>query len=279
MADNLTRCWFVSDLHGKIDRYNKLFDRLSADPPDVLFVGGDILPNIFSSKKQRSESFDFIDDCLAVKFGRIREKLKESYPTIVLILGNDDGRACESAILKVASNGIWTYVHNRKVEYGEYSIYGYTTVPPTPFLLKDWEQYDISKDLNPGSIPPEAGFLSPGVSIDEKKHSTIQKDLERLTDNDDLSRSIMLFHSPPYNSNLDRVARGNVGSRAIRSLIETRQPLLTLHGHIHESSRLTGSWHDMIGETIMFSAAHDGPELALVTFDLENLNGAIRELI
>jgi len=70
-----------------------------------------------------------------------------------------------------------------------------------------------------------------------------------------------------------------VGSVAVRRFIEERQPLLTLHGHIHESARLTGDWQDRIGRTFMFSAAHDGPELALVRFDLENLEGATRELI
>jgi Icc-related predicted phosphoesterase len=71
----------------------------------------------------------------------------------------------------------------------------------------------------------------------------------------------------------------HVGSIAVRRLIESRQPLLTLHGHVHESARLTGSWRDTVGRTHMFSAAHDGPELALVRFDLADLDGATRELL
>jgi Icc-related predicted phosphoesterase len=66
---------------------------------------------------------------------------------------------------------------------------------------------------------------------------------------------------------------------AIKRFIEDRQPLLTLHGHIHESAGLTGSWRQGIGRTHAFTAAHDGPELALVRFDLENLESASRELI
>jgi Icc-related predicted phosphoesterase len=58
-----------------------------------------------------------------------------------------------------------------------------------------------------------------------------------------------------------------------------RQPLLTLHGHVHESARLTHSWRDRIGRTHLFSAAHDGPELALVRFELDDLEGATRELL
>ncbi|HUU04736.1 MAG TPA: hypothetical protein VMZ49_02545, partial [Patescibacteria group bacterium] len=56
----------------------------------------------------------------------------------------------------------------------------------------------------------------------------------------------------------------HVGSIAIRRFIETRQPLVTLHGYVHESARLTGSWQEKIGRTFCFSAAHDGPELAVV---------------
>jgi Icc-related predicted phosphoesterase len=71
----------------------------------------------------------------------------------------------------------------------------------------------------------------------------------------------------------------HVGSIAVRRFVEERQPLLTLHGHVHESARLTGTWQDQIGRTHLFSAAHDGPELSLVRFDLEHPAGASRTLI
>jgi len=71
----------------------------------------------------------------------------------------------------------------------------------------------------------------------------------------------------------------HVGSIAIRRFIEERQPLLTLHGHIHESARLTGSWRAEIGRTTCLSAAHDGPELALVAFDPRRPGAAARRLL
>jgi Icc-related predicted phosphoesterase len=65
----------------------------------------------------------------------------------------------------------------------------------------------------------------------------------------DLRRTIFNFHAPPYGSNLDEapaldedmkyVAGGRalrpVGSRAVRDAITEYQPLMSLHGHIHES--------------------------------------------
>ena len=99
----------------------------------------------------------------------------------------------------------------------------------------------------------------------------------------------MLFHTPPYQTKLDRAALDgkmidhvpldlHVGSIAVKDLIMKHQPLLTLHGHVHESARLTGSWKEQLGETTALSAAHDGPELALVRFDPGNLREASREL-
>jgi Icc-related predicted phosphoesterase len=71
----------------------------------------------------------------------------------------------------------------------------------------------------------------------------------------------------------------NVGSIAIQRFIQMRQPLETLHGHVHESARLTGSWQEKIGCTHAFSAAHDEPELAIICFDPAQPENAIRRLL
>ncbi|HET9718785.1 MAG TPA: hypothetical protein VFP55_01775, partial [Solirubrobacteraceae bacterium] len=67
----------------------------------------------------------------------------------------------------------------------------------------------------------------------------------------DPSRAIFMIHVPPYDSGLDTapildenlrptisagdVLRGPVGSTAVRQIIEEYQPVLSIHGHIHES--------------------------------------------
>jgi Icc-related predicted phosphoesterase len=144
--------------------------------------------------------------------------------------------------------------------------------------------------MDPGCVPPEEGWTTTHVPKNEIKNATIEQDLERLVGDDDLSNAIMLFHSPPYSTKLDRADLNgktinhapvdvHVGSIAVKRFIESRQPLITLHGHIHESPRLTGSWKERIGRTMAFSAAHDGPELALVTFDPQTPETAMRELL
>ena len=67
----------------------------------------------------------------------------------------------------------------------------------------------------------------------------------------DPRRAVFMIHVPPHDSGLDTaplldenlrptvsagdVLRGPVGSTAVRRVIETYQPLLSVHGHIHES--------------------------------------------
>ena len=287
----MTLCFFCSDLHGQTGRFLKLFDAIVKERPDAVFLGGDILPSVFHTVGSSDFKVDdFIRDFLEKKIIQLRKKIKDDFPRIFLILGNDDGRAAEAALIEAASRGVWDYVHNRNVQFREYTVYGYSYVPPTPFLLKDWEKYDVSRFVDPGCVSPEEGIRTPQDSEGSRKHSTIKKDLESLVGSEKLDKAILLFHSPPYRTKLDRAALDdmkldhvpldvNVGSIAIRQFIESRQPLLTLHGHVHESSRLSGSWRDRIGKTVLFSAAHDGPELALVRFDPEYLDSATRELI
>ncbi|OGO70546.1 MAG: hypothetical protein A2Z37_11510 [Chloroflexi bacterium RBG_19FT_COMBO_62_14] len=98
--------------------------------------------------------------------------------------------------------------------------------------------------------------------------------IEGLVDQvDDLTRCIFNFHDPPVDSTLDTcpmldwtsdppsqiVKAGQVvlygaGSKSVRQAIETHQPLLGLHGHIHESSGIM-----KIGRTV---CANPGSEYA-----------------
>jgi len=284
-------CFFASDLHGYIDRYEKLFKAISDEKPALVLLGGDLLPSGFLSHKPLNEGHqDFIQDYLIPGFSGLRNSLGFHYPQVLLILGNDDGKVVEPKIFDGVKIGLWDYIHNRKLEIGEYSVYGYAFVPPTPFRLKDWERYDISRYVDPGCISPEEGIFTVPVSHLDLKYETIKKDLDLLINKDDLENAIFLFHSPPYMTNLDYAALdgvmidnvpvdAHVGSIAIKKMIEQKQPLFTMHGHVHESARITGSWKDKIGRTLCVTAAHDGKELALIKFDLNNTEEAVRVLL
>jgi Icc-related predicted phosphoesterase len=55
--------------------------------------------------------------------------------------------------------------------------------------------------------------------------------------------------------------------------------LLTLHGHVHESSSITGIWKEKINKTICFNAATEQYSLVIVIFDMENPENGQRIII
>lgn len=282
---------FVSDLHGNLSRYWRLFELIISDRPAAVFLGGDILPHLYYGlSKSNSTHEDFIGKFLLPEFNKIQKRLGSKYPRIFLILGNDDTQNFENAILAASQTGVWEYLHQRSIIFKNYRIFGYSCVPPTPFTLKDWEKYDVSRYVDPGCISPEEGIRTVPVKEDEIKYGTIQSDLVELTKGQNLKNSIFLFHSPPYQTVLDRADLDgqvqdhvpldvHVGSIAIKRFIEEKQPWITLHGHVHESSRITGNWREKIGRTHLFSAAYDGPELAVVRFNPEIPQEARREIL
>jgi len=82
----------------------------------------------------------------------------------------------------------------------------------------------------------------------EKSDEEMEPMLEALISKvQDKSNAIFNFHAPPYGFALDLAPELNedlvqaadrkihVGSRAVANMIQKYQPLLGLHGHIHES--------------------------------------------
>ena len=103
-------------------------------------------------------------------------------------------------------------------------------------------------------------------------------------------RAVMAIHVPPYDSGLDIcpeldenlqiVHRGGqvlmkpAGSPAVRRLIERVQPLLTLHGHIHESPG-----HVRIGRTLAINAGSEYAEgimkAAIINLERDKVKGHV----
>jgi Icc-related predicted phosphoesterase len=281
----MIRTFFVSDLHGRAHRYEALFRMIRGHKPRLVLFGGDLM----SHGHYRHSHEDFIGGYL---YGNLREMMDElgaDYPKVYIILGNDDPRSEEEKLVRLSETGVWHYLHDRKDEFEGYTFYGYSNIPPSPFRFKDWERYDVSRYVDPGCTHPSEGIrtMDPGVDLE---WATIKDELNSLAGDGAMERAVFLFHSPPYKTFLDRAALDgkmfdhvpldvHVGSIAIMRLIEERQPWLTMHGHIHESSSITGFWQQKFGRTLALSAAWDGPELALVDFDLENPSTAIRHLL
>ncbi len=286
----MNTCFFVSDLHGKMSRYGVLLKIIKREKPDFVFIGGDLLPHRkIEAGEIHDEGIDFVKDFLIQKFTKLKEKMDCAYPDIFLIPGNDDHKILFGSVVEGEKKDLWRNLHNQCVVIGKYRFYGYACVPPTPFRNKDWDRFDISNEIEIGCISPADGYHSMPPDHDPE-NDTIQKDLQVLTNDDKMEFSVFLFHSPPYNTLLDHATLHavnpdqpsvtlNVGSKAIRNLIDEKQPFITMHGHIHESPRISGEWKQRLGRTCSFSAAHDGPELALIKFELNDPMLVTRRLI
>jgi Icc-related predicted phosphoesterase len=281
--------FFASDLHGRPRRYRLLVARIRAERPRAVLLGGDLLPHALDADAEGGDH-GFLAGFLAPALASLRDELGADYPRILAVPGNDDPRAAEPDFRELEDVGLWEYLPGRWTEVDDVPVLGYPWVPPTPFLLKDWERYDVSRYVDPGCIPPEEGVHS--VAVDRRRlgYETIRADLERLAEGRDLAAAVMLCHAPPHGTALDRAELDgkmidhapldpHVGSIALRRFIEARQPRLTLHGHVHESSRLTGAWRQQLGRSWGLSACTDGPELGLVDLDPAEPGRARRRLL
>jgi len=103
-----------------------------------------------------------------------------------------------------------------------------------------------------------------------------------------MANAIFCFHVPPYDTKVDQapkldenlrmileggqVVMESVGSTAVRQAIEEYQPLLGLHGHIHESKG-----HERIGRTLCLNPGSEYGEgilhCALVNIDEKSVRG------
>ena len=147
-----------------------LFAAIAQQRPKAVFLGGDLTPSgLMHSCVHGREFQHFIADYLALNFQRLKANMGLEYPEVFLILGNDDTRSEESAIAIGESQFLWKYAHGRKFDWEGYTIFGYAYVPPSPFLLKDWERYDVSRYVDPGCVSPEEGMRSVPISPDEQR--------------------------------------------------------------------------------------------------------------
>lgn len=255
------RILFASDIHGNLILLEKLKELYKTVNPDILIFGGDLCPKGFAAitskgafwlevKKGGRINLPHINEKILMKknmkeggiisiklsdedFERIKKdsavikEIKIKYQLDFLsnflnefkdmkpyfIFGNDDFRELEGIAIKNKF-----YINERILHLDSFDMFGFSYVNTTPFENKGW---DISEE-------------------------EISKKLDKFSFDSDF---IFVSHAPPHNSGLDVVEGKNVGSLAIRGFIEKHQPLLSLHGHVHE---FTGSVK--IGKTICVNA-------------------------
>jgi Icc-related predicted phosphoesterase len=148
------------------------------------------------------------------------EQLRAAGIPALLMAGNDD----EPAVSRILGQGTWIVeAEGRVVELDGYQVasFGFSTTTP-------WHSpREVTEDGMEAALAGLIEQLDPGRP------------------------AIFNVHDPPYGSSLDmafkltrdlhvvtsggEAQREPVGSKAVRAAIERSQPVLSLHGHIHES--------------------------------------------
>ncbi len=168
----------------------------------------------------------------------LADQRMEQYGIDVYVMaGNDDPWSCD-AVIEAAS---WVQAcDNRVVRVGPHEMISVAYANPTP-----WH--------SPRELP------------EDDLYETIRKLADQL---EDPRNAIFNLHVPPKGSGLDIANEINddltlkytsgqpnpipVGSTAVRQILEEYQPLLALHGHIHESRGIT-----KIGETLAINTGSE----------------------
>jgi len=254
---------YTADLHGNEAFYKRLLKKAEDKNVDAIVIGGDLCP-----KGGIQIQKDFLEKFMIPLFKDFKRKNKNK--EIYAIMGNDDFRVNFSIVESAEKNNILKSAHKKSIKLNKnFNIAGYSFVNPTPFRLKDWEKPDLENDKN------SLQLFSGEVRTIEKEDGTIEEDLQEFKKLSNPEKTIYVIHAPPFNTKLDIIALGaHVGSKAVREFIEKEHPLLTLHGHIHESPKMSGSWRDKIGNAICINAGSSYPEdrLNCVIIDADDLN-------
>ena len=172
------------------------------------------------------------------------EKLVPDHKTLYFMAGNDDLASIDRAVAE------YPHVHNPDMSRfeieGGYEIVGLSNANMTPWrCARDIEEDELASKLD------ELGGM-------------IQHP----------EQTIAVLHVPPYGSGLDtcpdldehlkiitqggQVVMKSAGSTAVKAWLEKIQPMLSLHGHIHESPG-----HARIGKTLSINAGSEYAEAIL----------------
>ena len=261
---------YVTDIHGVKWKYERILRIAEYHKVVAVINGGDMLP-----KDELFSQGSFIREYLDYYFARF-ERLGIYY---LCYLGNDDLRIFDEQFEETCRK--FTFVVNLvqlKCTIGEYEFIGMNFVVDYPFRLKDrcrkdTKDYLFQQQFGKGLLSTAKGWqeLDDWFSYAEKL-PTIADELERLEQPEDISKTIYVIHMPPYKLGLDKCLNGkDVGSRAVYDFLFEKQPLLSFHGHIHESPEVSNIWQTRLGSTICVQPGQHDEKLTYVIIDMSSM--------
>lgn len=276
------RICFTSDFHGSDSLYAQLELLLDVERPDLLILGGDMFPD-----GTREDPCGTQGRHAQEVFTQRVETWRSKVPSlqVCMIFGNHDWLPTMHALHTYHEQGLLVLLERFETwRFGDLDFLGYSKTPPTPFWLKDLERLDVADD----KLPAEGGVIWDFASMHPREVSAGEYFGSRPTIEVELAatkpppgRWIFVCHAPPHESKLDRLPQvpHPVGSRAIRAFLARTRPVLSLHGHIHESPEVTGSYLDHVGPTLCVNPGQSPTRLQAVLVDMSTTTPAVRHTV
>ena len=243
---------YACDIHGDTNKYERLFQKAKEENIEYIVLGGDLLPKRGIRVIIQPE---FIKGFLNEYF----KKLNDNNIKCILIPGNDDLEKLDIQINELCNRYTNIYnIDNTRVDIENVSFIGLSKVLDHPFGSKN--RVLVEENLKMQPQLSEDIYINKDTAIItieewEKYRQTNVDKMEDILSNlpkaDKEKKTIYVFHNPPYGVGLDVCANGlQVGSKAIMKFLEDSNSYMSLHGHIHESTRISGLWYNELGKTI-----------------------------
>lgn len=272
-----TRLFFATDIHGSDRCFRKWLNAADVYEVDALILGGDISGKTFVAVVDEGDG-----TYSATLGGEARSGALEELVGAVragghyeLVVDRDereryetDTAARERAMRgpMVAQVERWTALADERLKVPAFAILGNDDPPELAEVLSASTRITFGEG---GVVELPGGYpmLSFGYSTPTPWNTPRELPDERmaecidaiLAEVDDPGRTVWNFHCPPRDTHLDKAPRldedmrpvaggqesASVGSQAVRDAIVTCQPLLGLHGHVHESAGI-----EKLGRTV-----------------------------
>jgi uncharacterized protein len=299
-----TRIFFATDVHGSERCFRKFLNAGRAYGPDVMVLGGDLAGKAIQAIEDRGggrweTTFRGARHEISEpeELARVERLISDlGYYPWRSQPGELDARVADGSVeellIELMSQRLrdWTALADERLRPAGIPVFfmlGNDDPPELERPLRDapWGEYAEDRVLDAGGywlVSLGYSNRTPWDSYRELDEDELEERLDGLfAQVPDPDRAILNAHVPPFDSGLDtapvldeefrvrqsagQVVLAGVGSTAVRAVIERHQPLVSLHGHCHESAGFR-----RIGRTMAVNPGSD--------YGTGELNGAILTL-
>ncbi|HKH64210.1 MAG TPA: hypothetical protein VKA35_01975 [Solirubrobacterales bacterium] len=289
---SITRIFYAGDVHGSRVCWKKFINAAAHYPADALVMGGDLTGKALVPIVREGDGSYRARVIGESRVARTAEELDQMQQAIstsgmyALIVDQDEARSLQEDAAKRDQAFEKALLDELRlwIEFADERLFG--TEARAYVIPGNDDPWSIDEVLASGTCvdacdetirmvgPHEMvsfGYSNrtPWQTPRELDEDEIYSRLKPLADQLEApERAIFNIHVPPYESSLDTayevgedlryVTKGGrpheiaTGSPAVRQIIEETQPLLSLHGHIHESKGVTS-----IGHTVAINPGSD----------------------